>query len=233
MRRKFRKEWLDSPAVRLLILLAACAAAVGGLGCATYFASQAENPFSKNYHTKPIHQDTIYAMGRPDAALARKLGNDKVVAFLGKKNTYLLAEGGETIEAVGQALGSARLALDPGTRRLYKKGRTIWGSITLTCKPESPSETELAALSTLKFVRQKSGDYTLTIPVKGVTAAPPRFKKAQPESFDKTFAIDFHNPPYSSPPPDVSKLLTVPLAIVVDVALTPVYLGLLLYAITS
>lgn len=36
--------------------------------------------------------------------------------------------------------------------------------------------------------------------------------------------IAFYNPPDSSPPPDFGKLIIVPLAVVVDAALTPVYL---------
>ncbi len=223
----FKPGLLSSPGIRALLILAACAAVVGGLGCATMIATEAPNPFADSHYRKPVLQDSVYAMARPDAALAKKMGQDGIVAFLGRKHTYLLLEGGVKIEKVAHELGGARLVLEPSTiHQLYRKGDTIWGSITLTYKPDGVPGVAVdpEKVKALGFVFRKPGDYTLSVDVKGVVAPAARLKKAIPDSFDKSRDIAFYNPPGSSPPPDVTKLITVPLALVVDVALTPVYL---------
>jgi len=222
----FKPGLLSSPFIRALLILSASAAVVGGLGCATMIATEAPNPFADSYYRKPVLKDSVYAMARPDAALAKKMGQDGIVAFLGRKHTYLLLEGGVTIEKVAHELGGSGLTLDPDTRQLYRKGNTIWGHVTLTYKPDVASSVPqvLDKVTALGFVWQKSGDYKLNVDVKGVVASASKLKKAIPDSFDKSRDIAFYNPPGSSPPPDVTKLVTVPLALVVDVALTPVYL---------
>lgn len=221
-----RPGLLSSPFIRALLILSASAAVVGGLGCATMIATEAPNPFAAAHYRKPVLQDSVYAMARPDAALAKKMGQDGIVAFLGRKHTYLLLEGGVKIEKVAHELGGARLTLDPDTRQLYRKGDKIWGHVTLTYKPDVASSEPLVLdkVAVLGFVRQKSGDYKLNVEVKGVVASAAKLKKTIPDSFDKSRDIAFYNPPGSSPPPDITKLVTVPLALVVDVALTPVYL---------
>lgn len=238
----FKNGWFNSRVVRSALLVIAGVAAVGGLGCATMIATESPNPFADSHYHKPVLTDSVYAMAHPDAALSKKMGREGVVAFLGKKHTYLLVEGGDRIEKVAHEIGGARLTLEPGTHQLYRKGDAIWGAITLTYRPdEGPgSPTDPDKMKALGFVLQKpgahnvkEGDYILRVDIKGVVASAAKLKKAVPDAFDKSRDIAFYNPPDSAPPPDVLKLITVPLGLVVDVALTPVYvLGLLVVSLS-
>ncbi len=225
------RQWIQSsPIVRAVFILLGCAAAVGGLGCATYIAATATpNPLASLHHSRQVVvlRDKVFAMAHPDAALTKELGHEDVVAFLGRKHTYLLVEGGGTIEKIAHALGGSGLTLDPGTRGLCYEGENIWGDITLTYKPEKSSRTPATSeeLKTLGFKLNAPGQYTIDVRVAGVVASAAKLKKAVPDQFDTSREIVFYDPKLANfgPPPNILKLITIPAALVVDVALTPVY----------
>lgn len=215
-----------APAWRAIVLWLCCAGAVGGLGCATMIAAESPNPRAKAHFNKPVLTDSIYALARPDAALAKQIGSPDAIAFLGKRHTYLLVEGGARLESIARELDANALSLDGGPRQLFLKDKTVWGTVALRYAPPPATAGDAAAtnrLATLGFVADGAGAYRLSLPVKGVVHPPARQKKALPSEFKRPRTVAFYNPPNSSPPPDVSKLVTLPLALVVDVALTPVY----------
>jgi len=229
-RRSLRQLLQTSPMLRAGLILLGCAAAVGGLGCATMIAATGTpNPLAGLRHSRKVVvlRDKVFAMAHPDAALSKELGHEGVVAFLGQKHTYLLVEGGGAIETIAHALGGSGLTLDPGTRGLCYEGEKIWGDITLTYKPEKSSRAPATPeeLKTLGFKLSAPGQYTIDVRVAGVVASAAKLKKAVPDQFDTSREIVFYDPKPANfgPPPNILKLITIPAALVVDVALTPVY----------
>lgn len=213
-----------TPRQRIAILCACCVASVGGLGCATYLAANKRNPYAAAHYGKPILSDTICAIATPDPSLAKKIGQD-AVAFLGQKHTYLLVQGGEELVRVGRELDGERLTIEGSDRRMFKKGSTIWGDIGMSYRLPDASVSDAATtnrLIELGFMPVRGGRYQKTIAVKGVTRPP--IKIADVPAFKKCRDIAFFNPPNSSPPPDLSKLVLVPLGVATDILLTPVYL---------
>lgn len=216
-----------SRAARILVLGLCCAGAVGGLGCATYLATSAPNHRAADYFGKPVLTDSIYAVAKPDAALARKIGNEGAIAFLGKQHTYLLVEGGTQLSDVARQLDGSRLTLEGMNQQLFCKDKALWGNVSLRYVPgqdEAQRAADQGKLETLGFKADKSGVYHLSVVVKGAMFSAAKLRKDLPPGFAKEREIAFYNPPNSSPPPDLGKLITVPLAVVADVALTPVYL---------
>ncbi len=223
-----------TPRQRIAILCACCVASVGGLGCATYLAANKRNPYAADHYGKPILTDTICALATPDASLAQKIGRD-AVAFLGKKHTYLLVQGGEELVRVGRELDGEHLTIAGGDRQLFKKDATIWGDIRMTYRIPEAQITDPASsnrLIALGFTPDREGRFQKFIAVKGV--ARPPLKTADVPAFKKCRDISFFNPPESSPPPDLSKLVLVPLGVATDILLTPVYLfGITLLVISD
>jgi hypothetical protein len=144
----------------LALVIAFVTAIAGSMGCATMAASSLANRAGGNqgFYTTPVLSDEIVAMGKPDAVLAKEIGQEHVVAFIGKQKTYLLYKGGEELEAVSKLKlewdGSSQpipagsytleelekiqkrkvrmLSIDAtGTQKLYKRDRQVWGEISL------------------------------------------------------------------------------------------------------
>ena len=216
-----------SPGLRVIVIWLCCAGVVGGLGCATMIATSSPNQRAHDFYNKPVLTDSVFALARPDAALAKKIGCEGAIAFLGKKRTFLLVEGGAQLSRVAGELDGDKLTVDSAPRQLFIKGKTVWGNVTLNYSPgqnTAPGESDRNKLQALGFKADNSGVYRLAVPVKGVVYPAAKLGKEVPNDFRKSRDIAFYNPPDSSPPPDLGKLITVPLAVVVDVALTPVYL---------
>lgn len=76
--------------------------------------------------------------------------------------------------------------------------------------------------------------YALHIPVKGIVRPPVKLNAAATKKVQRTYSFALYNPPESEPPPDLGYwLVKMPLAVVADVALTPVYiLGALVLVIS-
>ncbi len=223
---------------RAFILISCCIAVVGGLGCATSMMIERNNPNAPGYYTSPVSKDTILALARPDAKLAKKIGANSI-AFVGKKKTYLLVKGGAEIANIEAELDGDRLKLLTDGPSLYLKGRTIWGQVILEYRPrrmpaEDPSERtewgthEHEQLIGLGFERVEPSSYQVAIDVEGVVKRPMEIGKELQKSFKTTYPIYFYNPPTSNPPPDLSKIVLWPLAVVTDILLLPGYIGLTL-----
>ena len=217
----------SSRAWRAVALWICCAAAVGGLGCATMIVSEKSNPNAYAHYNKPVLTDSIFALGRPDAAFAKKIGYEDAIAFLGKQHTYLLVEGGEQLSALAHGeLDGDKLIMEGTQRQLFLSKKTLWGQVAFRYAPGQgtpQAEADAAKLRALGFKADNQGGYRLSIPVKGVVGPAAKLKKDLPDALTKNRDIAFYNPPDSKPPPDLGKLIEVPLAVVADVALTPVY----------
>lgn len=70
----------------LVVLFIALTA--GSFGCATLSATRAAQ--NNKFYNTPVISDEIIAIGKPDTALSKVIGQEHVVAFLGKNNTYML-----------------------------------------------------------------------------------------------------------------------------------------------
>ncbi len=223
---------LSAP-VRAVVLFLFSAGLVGGLGCATAMVASSGNSNAYAYYHTPILTDTIFALARPDDALAKKIGNDDSIAFIGKKNTYLLIEGGNQLMNIAKELNGDRLTLDKSTQ-LFLKDKIAWGSLSLSYASKeniSQDEADIAKLQTLGFKADRSGVYRLKVKVKGAVYPAVSVSNDQLQQFKQSRALSFYNPPDSSPPPDLGKLVELPIAIAIDVATAPIQLFGLLGAV--
>lgn len=218
---------------RRVILLLCAAGAIGGLGCATMLAADRRNPRADAHFNRPVLEDVVIALARPDAKLAKKIENEHAVAFLGKKHTYLLLEGGELLNRVADELDGGRVVLEERRQSLFIKDKTLWGTITLTYQLDPAVGSEEERLRALGFAPTSAGLYRRDISVQGLLYPPMKICPEIEGQFKQSRAIALFNPPDSSPPPDLAKVVLVPLAIAVDIALTPVYVGGLLILIIA
>lgn len=228
MKRAFLKFANRHPlALRRIVILLCCAGAVGGLGCATMLASDAAGRRNRAYFRKAILTDSIFALARPDAKLTEKLSTTNAIALLGKKHTYLLVEGGDTLIRVASQLDPDRLELDNGAARLFVKGKTVWGTARLryaVSKDPVKAAEEEPTLLALGFPARNARTRYLSLPVKGMLCPPADLNTTLPSEFTRDRKIAFARPPNSMRPPDLITIITVPLAVATDVILTPVYL---------
>jgi hypothetical protein len=75
---KMKEHWRGVTLLMAFIVLIA-----GSMGCATMYVSSLISS-----HNNPVLTDEIVAIGRPDASLAKEMGQKNAIAFLGMKNTY-------------------------------------------------------------------------------------------------------------------------------------------------
>ena len=141
MTHKISDNWKQlSPGLRAIVIGLCCVGAVGGLGCVTWAVSESIDSRDRSvraaFLNKPVLSDSIFALARPDEALAKKIKNTDAIAFLGKKHTYLLAEGGKELKNIADGkLDGNKLTLEAAPRQLFIKGKMIWGSVSLRYMP--------------------------------------------------------------------------------------------------
>ena len=218
--------------LRWLALVAAFIALIAGsLGCATMLAVSAATNHSDFYNT-PVLSDAIIAIGRPDPGLAKEIGRPSAVAFIGEKNTYLVSKGGDELD------GIAHLKLDwkhldinstPVNNRLYLKDKQFWGELELVYGDGNPlSADEAAELARAGFSQLpgcKCPRYHKTIAVEGLVYPPMQLSDNQMSRLGMRRVLNLYNPRDAKPPIKVGAALLVPVAVVADIVLTPVYLG--------
>ena len=223
---KYQIQWL----ALMFVLVAGVA---GSLGCATMAAIDKVERSDSMIHFKPVLTDEIVAIGRPDEALTKELGQEHVVAFIGLKNTYLLNKGGEELERISQLkLDGRRMnvhAKDWEGSRLYLKDKQIWGWLVLTYGDTKPiSIEEQAELKKSGFSVPKGGMgnvYRKEINIEGVIYPAIKLSDEQMAklTIHRTFTLyDSGN----TKPPVMGKILKSPLIVVgvaADIVLIPVY----------
>lgn len=228
---KFQIQWLA-------LVLAFAMGVAGSLGCATMAASQAVNKSDIDFYNKPVISDEIVAIGKPDAALRKELGQEHVVAFIGLKNTYLLYKGGEELEQVAQLnLYGTRMTVDATwNNRLYVKDRQVWGDVQLRYGNNALSADEVSELARGGFTAMGQGKYVSyqkRVAIEGVIYPPVKISEAQLSTLGVHRPINLYHSRDEKPPmlPKILKAPLIPLGVAADVALAPVYLGVGVVAI--
>lgn len=217
----------------LALVLAFAVGVAGSLGCATMAASQAVNRSDNDFYYKPAVSDEIVAIGTPDAALSKELGQEHVVAFIGLKNTYLLNKGGEELEQVAQLnLDGKRMTVDATwNNRLYVKDKQVWGDVQLRyVGGPALSAGEQAELNKGGFAAVGNGKYVSyqkKVGIEGLIYPPVKISGEQLSKLGVRRPINLYHSKDEKPPmlPKLLKAPLIPLGIAADIVLTPVYLG--------
>lgn len=191
-----------------------------------------------------LFSDEIVAVGRPDADLAKKLGHEHVVAFLGRKHTYLLHKGGEELEHIAQ------LDVDPQNislmgshiTRLNYADDAVWGTVYLSHRVKyertigSPNaaipdeeKRELQELEKAGFAveydRQygRPNWYFKAVEVEGGAQEPIRFSREQLDILTKRRTVNFYTPSESDSnvARKIKGALLMPGALLVDIVFAP------------
>ncbi len=203
----------------------------GSLGCATMVATEAVDSIGSggSSHSKPVLEDEIVAVGRPDAALTEQLGQEHVVAFIGLKKTYLLNKGGEELERISQLkLDGRRMKVHADGGRLYIKNKQVWGDLVLVYGGPNPISPEEQAELEKGGFRANVGlktIYAKQIQIEGVVYPAIKLSDAQLEKLTIHRNFSLYSPG-SAKPPVTGKILASPLIVVgvaTDIALIPVY----------
>ena len=217
----------------LVLVTGFIALIAGSLGCATMAASSVGSGNDRDFYYKPVLSDEIVAIGKPDAALTKEIGQDHAVAFIGLKNTYMLHKGGEELERIAQLkLEGRRMDIDAArSYRLYLKDKQVWGELILTygggtaISPEEQTELEKGGFIALKGSR--NNQYQRKISIEGVIYPAIKLTNEQMSKLGSRRAFNLYNP-RDAKPPVIGKILKVPLVVAgvaADIALAPVYLG--------
>lgn len=218
----------------------------GSLGCATMAATNAASNHS-DFYNRPVLSDEIVAIGRPDAEVAKSIGQPDAVAFLGQKNTYLVYKGGAELESIFKLkLDGKRLRIESvvniryadRSSRLYLKDKQVWGNLVLAyvgdgngITPEEQAELEKAGFN--KQGNDKYVRYDKSIAMEGVISPPVKLSDDQASQLAMHRPINFYNPGDAKPPANIGATLMIPVAVVADVILIPVYLGVAVVALIA
>lgn len=213
---------------------------LGGVsGCATSAAVRTTK-YVEYIPAKPILNDEIFAFANVDPQLAEKAGQGQLVAFLGLQHTYFLKTGGDEILRLAQTpeLETKKLQLMPSNGRgeLFLEKQMVWGTVRFEYDTRSTGSnvSERQALNKLGFVAQKqdqqeTGLFRKAIRVSGFT------NPAITLSAEQSQRLTTNRYPFTLYQPNERKehfnpigLLLVPAGVVVDVLLSPLYLGGLL-----
>jgi hypothetical protein len=215
----------------LALVIALVGGIAGSLGCATMAASNYVNKGDREFYNNPVLSDEIIAIGHPDAALAKELGQPNAVAFIGAKNTYLLYKGGEELERISQLkLEGKRMAIDAArSYKLYLKDKQVWGELLLSYGGGKPlAAEEVAELEKGGFApmpRSNGSMYQKKVNIEGVVYPALKLSDEQVSKLGMRRAFNLYNP-RDAKPPVLGKILKTPLiaaGVVADIALIPVY----------
>ena len=222
----------------LALVLGFVSLIAGSLGCATMAATSAVSRNDSDFYSKPALSDEIIAIGKPDEALAKKIGQEHVVAFLGIKNTYMLYKGGEELEQIAQLkLEGKRLDIDAArSHKLYLKDKQVWGELMLTygggnvVSAAEQAELEKAGFTPIKGA--KNNLYQKKIDIEGVISQAIKLSEAQMAQLITRREFNLYNPRDVKPPllpriaHDIIAIPVVAVGVAVDIVLMPVYFGI-------
>jgi len=198
---KNQLQWLLQ---MVMITLIACM-----VGCASLWVGE---PMYKkvdradpDFYSKPILSDEIVAIGSPDAALAKEMGQTNVIAFIGKKNTYMLHKGGEALEKISRLkLDKKRINIDADKSiSLYQKDNKVWGELILTYGGDvvvtTEEKLELEKVSFTAIQGAKNNLYQTKVRIEGVIYPAITLTDEQLSKFTKPHAFNLYNPRDSTP----------------------------------
>ncbi|WP_283745910.1 hypothetical protein [Sideroxydans sp. CL21] len=169
----------------------------------------------------PLFRDSVFAMAKISQSDARGLGLDypNVVAFLGNKKTYMLFEGGDELQNVGQELDGNYFIVRNIYQGLFIKDNQVWGRLLLVYYKGDVdvSAEEKSILEKRGFEKLRSGDYfrgySKLVNVKGIAFEPVAMTGDQKQQLKISRDLDFYNSEVS-PPSVFSKIKTVATTIV-------------------
>jgi len=213
------------------VLVAFILLIAGSLGCATMTTLSA----IEDRPPAVALTDDIIAIGRPDAALSAQLGQTDVVAFLGLKQTYLLFQGGRELERIAQSqLDDERIQIQATNRNLYLQEQKVWGQVDLIYQaPEPLSVEEQQTLQALNFSSQRHNRFYRSVYVEGLVYPPIQLASTQ-NLLKRRRPIQLYSTQKAAPSIEhYAAVALLPLAVVTDVILTPLYLGFGIVVITA
>jgi len=206
----------------------------GSMGCATMAAREAASRHSERFNNLIVLTDEIVAIGHLDDSLAQSINQKNVVAFLGKKNTYLIYKGGDELERISQLkLNGRRMDLHATDHKAaFKKDNVVWGALNITYGATDGyslgyTPTEKAALKSGGFVDVggvSATHFYKRVDFEGVVYPALRLSGEQMSKLTVHRSIDFYQSKDAKVPVNVPAML-LPAAVVVDVVLAPVYAG--------
>ncbi|MDY6993240.1 MAG: hypothetical protein SVR94_11635 [Pseudomonadota bacterium] len=202
----------------------------GSLGCATMTTLSA----IEDRPPAVALTDDIIAIGRPDAALRAQIGQTDVVAFLGLKQTYLLFKGGRELERIAQSpLDDERIQIQATNRNLYLQEQKVWGQVGLIYQASEPlSAEEQQILQALNFSQSHNRFYR-SVSVAGLVYPPIQLASTQ-NLLKRRRPIQLYSTQKAAPSIEhYAATALLPLAMVTDVILTPLYLGFGIVVITA
>lgn len=209
---------------------------MGGSGCTTYMTAKEPNTVQRHIGSRMVLTDYIVAFGRPDESLARTMGNNNVVAFLGTTHTYLLVEGGEALLSMTK-LDPTRLTLVADNHVVYLQGKRVWGPLDFIYASDEATvtEAEKATFEALGFSRDTPKSVTRRVDIKGAVYPAMDFRGTAFTEMHKARKLSFWAPPTSETQPNLSKFfLRLPAALAMDIAFAPLtVLGLGFIRITG
>jgi hypothetical protein len=222
---KIKIKWL----VRVLWLITLTSVLQG---CATYLASELDTG-ERAFYDDPVLTDEIVAIGRPDATLLKQMELSNTIAFIGKKNTYMLYLGGEELEQISTLKLDGKRMTVASDQKLYLKDKQVWGEIELYYGGNKEvSAEEMAELEKGGFTpdqpSRKNGYFKTAIRIEGVVYPAIKIPDEQIAKLKVKRKFNLYNPREASPP-ILGKVVKVPVVaagVVADILLAPVYLGL-------
>jgi hypothetical protein len=216
------KEILNS---RRFGLLAAAAAMIGGIGCATMLTASEPGSRTTTKAGAVVLKDAIQALGKPDAEMIKQIGNPGAVAFFGVTHTYLLIEGGPVLMDYAKRLDSSKVTLVPDSQSLYVRDSTVWGDLHFTyaaATGQTLSDDEKATMRALHFALMPNGSYRSVVSVKGAVYPAVDLKDKGLTQLHHSRDLVFRAPPITETTPNLGKYALLPVAIVVDVVTAPI-----------
>jgi len=208
----------------------------GSMGCATMEAEKIVNSGDVDFYFKPVLSDEIVAIGRPDSVLTKELEQPNSVAFIGVKNTYLLHKGGEVLERIAQLKLDGKCMEIDATRsnKLYQRDKQVWGDLVLTynSKGRAISSEEIAELQREGFVQMNglyNKPYQKKVSIEGIIYPAIKIPDDLGSRLLTRRPFNLYNPRDAKPPmmPKILKSPLIAAGVAADVALAPVYVGIL------
>lgn len=212
---------------RRLTLLAASAALIGGLGCASTVVVGTALKRTPDMEGDVVLTDTILAYGVPGPELTKKIDNPQAMAFIGQQKTYLLVKGGDELMRIARELPPQHIVLFEDSRRLFLKDDATWGSLGIRYEhhPPSPlSADEQARLTNLGFTKEPGVSYYKRVAVEGKVYPALAIPSNDPHQFTLSRKLVFRKPPIEGGHPNLANLALLPASLAVDVVTAPLQL---------
>lgn len=207
-------------------MIAASAALIGGLGCASTVVVGTALQKSPAQQGDVVLTDTIVAYGVPGPELAKKMDNPNAMAFIGQQKTYLLVKGGDELMRIAKELQPEHVVLFEDYK-LYLQGDATWGTLGIRYehKPPSPlSAEEEARLTNLGFTKEHGASYLKRVKVEGKVYPALAVSSNDPHQLALSRKLVFRNPPTEGGHPNLANLALLPASLAVDVVTAPLQL---------